>query len=229
MAEPPSSILQETNIHVSLTHQPLDPLITLSHVRSPSAGAIVLFAGTTRDTFDARAVADLTYQSYTPRALQTLRAIATTLKAKHGLTAIAIVHRLGTVPVGEESILIAVSSPHRGEAWRAGEECLEEVKARAEIWKLERFVDDKEGVWRANRDGAVGVRVANGDGDGDEDGAGKRPDGEDHGQEEVEKNIEVQKQQVSGTMGPVIRPQRPGEKGHGPVVNPKHEAPSSTG
>lgn len=166
MAKPPPAILSEPNLHVSITYQPLEPLLTLSHVRSPSAGAIVLFAGTTRDTFDTRAVADLTYQSYTPRALQTLHTIATTLKLKHSLTAVAIVHRLGTVPIGEESILIAVSSPHRAEAWRAGEECLEEVKARAEIWKLERFVDDETGVWRANRDGALGVRVADGDSEG---------------------------------------------------------------
>jgi len=79
---------------------------------------------------------------------------------KHSLVAIAMVHRLGTVPVGEESILIAVSSPHRGPAWRAGEEALEECKERVEVWKREEF-DDGGGIWRANRDGHPGIKVDN--------------------------------------------------------------------
>lgn len=71
-------------------------------------------------------------------------------------------HRLGEVPVGEDSIVIAVASVHRTEAWRAGEEALELCKERVEVWKLESFADEEgEGgaVWRANRDGKVGVRV----------------------------------------------------------------------
>jgi molybdopterin synthase catalytic subunit len=83
--------------------------------------------------------------------------IAQNVKQLHGLTAIAMVHRLGVVPIGEESILIAVSSPHRQAAWRAGEQALEECKERAEIWKLEEFGGEEGGVWRANRDGAPGV------------------------------------------------------------------------
>lgn len=94
-------------------------------------------------------------------ALQTLISIARSIKEKHSLTAIAMVHRLGVVPIGEESILIAVSSPHRQAAWRAGEEALEECKHRAEIWKLEEFDGEgsEAGVWRANRDGKMGVKV----------------------------------------------------------------------
>lgn len=67
-------------------------------------------------------------------------------------------HRLGVVPVGQESVLIAVSAPHRQAAWSAGEEALELCKEKTEIWKLEEF-EGEEGVWRANRDGAVGVKV----------------------------------------------------------------------
>jgi molybdopterin synthase catalytic subunit len=83
--------------------------------------------------------------------------IARNIKKKHNLNGIAIVHKLGDVPVGEESIIIAVSSPHRVAAWRAGEEALEEVKNRVEIWKYERFEDG--GEWRANRDGIPGVEI----------------------------------------------------------------------
>ena len=90
------------------------------------------------------------------------------MHSKHSLTAIAMVHRLGTVPIGEESILIAVSAPHRGPAWRAGEEALEECKARVEVWKLEEFGGEEGGIWRANRDGKVGVEVGEVRGDGDD-------------------------------------------------------------
>lgn len=79
---------------------------------------------------------------------------------KHALTSIAIEHRLGHVPVEEESIAIAVSAPHRKAAWRAGEECLEIVKEKAEVWKFEVFGDEAEGgEWRENRrtDGEGGV------------------------------------------------------------------------
>lgn len=221
MAEPPSNTRSEPGIHVSLTHSPLNPLLTMSHVRSPSAGAIVLFAGTTRDTFSDRPVLDLHYQSYIPLALTTLHTIATALKQKHSLQGIAIVHRLGGVPIGEESILIAVSSAHRQAAWRAGEECLEEVKARAEIWKLERFVDDERGVWRANRDGAVGVREEVQGKKGEEEEqvqSDETREGGDGEGDEGEEGEELPK-------GPVVRPRRPGEMGHGAVVNPKPNAP----
>lgn len=86
-------------------------------------------------------------------------AIARDIHAKHSLRGIAIVHRLGVVPIGEESILIAVSAPHRQAAWRAGEEALEDCKARAEVWKREEF-HGEEGVWRANRDGVIGQKAA---------------------------------------------------------------------
>jgi molybdopterin synthase catalytic subunit len=84
--------------------------------------------------------------------------IARGVKERHGLKGVAIIHRLGVVPIGEESILIAVSAPHRQAAWRAGEEALEECKKRVEVWKLEEFADGG-GVWRANRDGQAGERV----------------------------------------------------------------------
>ena len=87
--------------------------------------------------------------------------IAEAVKEKHTLTAITMVHRLGVVPIGEESILIAISAPHRQAAWKAGEEALEECKAKVEVWKLEEFGGDEGSVWRANCDGAAGVPMKN--------------------------------------------------------------------
>lgn len=83
--------------------------------------------------------------------------VAKAVAEKHSLVGIAITHRLGRVDIGEESILIAISSAHRQASWRAGEECLEEVKAKVEVWKEEWF--ENGGVWRANRDGQAGVPV----------------------------------------------------------------------
>jgi molybdopterin synthase catalytic subunit len=128
--------------------------------------------------------------------------VCKSISSKHGLKGIAMVHRLGTVPIGEESILIAVSSPHRQAAWKAGEEALEECKSRVEVWKREEF-EGEEGVWRANRDGAQGQKIPASE--------ATLPDDEKPSAEE----------DTEGPFGPVVRPRRPGEKGHGAVVHPK--------
>ena len=151
-------LIKEDAIYVELTYFHLDLQTIADKVKSPKAGAIVLFAGTTRDSFDARPVSQLSYTAYTPLAIQTLLKIAREVQIKHSLQSIAMVHRLGPVPIGEESILIAVSAPHRTAAWRAGEEALEQCKERVEVWKLEEFADG-EGAWRANRDGKAGLKV----------------------------------------------------------------------
>jgi molybdopterin synthase catalytic subunit len=104
-------------------------------------------------------VKQLEYTAYPAMALNSMLKLAKDVKAKHDLTAVAMIHRLGVVPIGEESILIAVSSPHRQAAWRAGEEALEVCKEKVEVWKLEEF-EEGGGVWRANRDGQSGVKVA---------------------------------------------------------------------
>jgi molybdopterin synthase catalytic subunit len=88
-----------------------------------------------------------------------MQQICKDVHTKHSLTSIAMIHRLGIVPIGEESILIAVSSPHRQAAWKAGEEALEECKDKVEVWKKEEFGGEEGGIWRANRDGTTGVRV----------------------------------------------------------------------
>ncbi|CUS13062.1 unnamed protein product [Tuber aestivum] len=159
---PQTESLSRENIHVELTSAPLSIAQVMDRVRSPKAGALVLFAGTTRDSFDDKPVAHLSYTAYTSRALATMMSVSEEVMQKQGLIAICIVHRVGEVPIGEESVLIAVAGKHRGEAWRGGEEALEKVKERVEVWKMEKF-EDGGGVWRSNRDGRAGVRV-------DEDG-----------------------------------------------------------
>ncbi|KAL8863620.1 MAG: hypothetical protein Q9178_000303 [Gyalolechia marmorata] len=166
--------LQDEGISVVLTHSALDIPSVIADVKTPKAGAVVLFAGrkatslasfshadktlgTTRDNFDGKPVTHLEYSSYSPLALRTMFSIAQAVKQKHALTAITMAHRLGVVPIAEESILIAVSAPHRHAAWTGGQEALEMCKEKVEVWKLEEFGGDEGGVWRANRDGARGV------------------------------------------------------------------------
>jgi molybdopterin synthase catalytic subunit len=156
--------LSDEQIYLELTYDILDTNSILSQVSSPSAGANVLFLGTTRDTFDNRAVSQLSYTSYAPLALRTLTEIAREAKKEFaaesasgvssGLIGISIAHRLGVVPISEASIAIAVSAGHRGPAWRAGESLLESCKERLEVWKREEFVGERpeDGRWRANRD-----------------------------------------------------------------------------
>ncbi|KAI4247317.1 MAG: hypothetical protein LQ352_006185 [Teloschistes flavicans] len=159
MPESPNShYIEDERILVELTHSPLDVSEAVSSVKSPKAGAIVLFAGTTRDNFDGKPVTHLEYTSYPPRALKTMVSIAQRMKERYDMTAVSIIHRLGVVPVEEESIVIAVSAPHRHAAWKAGEEALEMCKDKLEVWKLEEFEGEEDGVWRANRDEATGVQ-----------------------------------------------------------------------
>ncbi|KAI6808067.1 hypothetical protein KC367_g1714 [Hortaea werneckii] len=150
--------LTSEGVYVSLTYDELDASKAMARVKSPKAGAVVLFAGCTRDSFASKAVTHLAYSTYAPLALRSLLSIAKDIHSEHDLVNIAVTHRLGRVDIGEESILIAVSAPHRKAGWTAGEECLERVKQRVEIWKEEWFEDG--GVWRSNRDGAAGVPVA---------------------------------------------------------------------
>ncbi|KAJ5692290.1 Molybdopterin synthase catalytic subunit [Penicillium macrosclerotiorum] len=141
----------QQNIHLTLTYAALDPNTYLAQTSSPTAGANILFLGTTRDTFEGRSVSQLSYTAYPPLVFKTLTAIAEAAIQTHQLKGVSIAHRLGVVPIGEASIAIAVSSGHRAAAWRAGEEILEACKEKAEIWKREEFVDGGM-EWRANAD-----------------------------------------------------------------------------
>lgn len=147
----------DDTIHVELRYDPLDINFASRFVRSPTAGANVIFLGTTRNNFDDRPVSHLAYQAYPKLALNTLLKIATEVRTKHKLEKVIIVHRLGEVPIEEESIIVGISSGHRGEGWKGAEEMLERVKERAEIWKQEWFADTAsehrpEAQWKANRD-----------------------------------------------------------------------------
>ena len=121
--------------HVRLTDEPLSLDAVARLVADPRAGAVVTFSGVTRE------VAWLDYEAYEAMAVEQLQAIVDAAIAKHGLLACACEHRVGRVPLGEPSVIVAASSGHRPEAFLGAREVIDEVKARAAIWKAE------EGEW----------------------------------------------------------------------------------
>jgi molybdopterin synthase catalytic subunit len=111
----------------------------LERVRDPRAGAVVTFSGVTRD------VERLEYEAYAEMAVESMRAIAEAAVERHGLCAAAVEHRVGAVPLSEASVVVAVSAPHRGEAFAGAREIIDAVKASAPIWKRE--VEGGEARW----------------------------------------------------------------------------------
>ena len=117
--------------HARVTSQPLSPDAVSAVVRDPRAGAVVTFQGVTRE------VHHLDYEAYEAMAVEAMRTILRAAVERHGLCAAAAEHRVGTVPLGEPSVVVAVSAPHRGEAFAGAREIIDELKARAPIWKRE--------------------------------------------------------------------------------------------
>jgi MoaE-MoaD fusion protein len=117
--------------HVRVTDDPLDLAALAGAVRDPRAGAVVLFEGVTRE------VPELDYEAYAEMATARIEAIAAEEAERHGLCAVAVEHRTGTVPLSQPSVIVAASAPHRGEAFAGARALIDRVKAEAPIWKVE--------------------------------------------------------------------------------------------
>ncbi len=124
-------------LHVSLETEPLSVESVNARVTDARAGAVVTFQGVTRE------VPALEYEAYAEMAEAQIREIAAAAAEHHGLCAVAVEHRIGTVPLSEPSVVIAVSAPHRAEAFAGAREIIDALKQRAPIWKRE------EGQWVA--------------------------------------------------------------------------------
>jgi molybdopterin converting factor subunit 1 len=130
-----------------------------SRVATDEDGGVVVFLGRTRTTpgtpapgqeveaalHAGRSVAGLEYEAFEPMAASVLEQIADEIEERFGVRRLAIVHRTGSVPLGETSILVVAAAPHRGPAFDAARYAIDETKARAPIWKAERFEDGH--VW----------------------------------------------------------------------------------
>jgi molybdopterin converting factor subunit 1 len=134
---------------------------------TPADGAIVAFIGRTRETpgtpapgqeaeaarHSGRTVESLEYEAHEPMALDVLAAIADEIEARFDVRRIAIVHRTGAVPLGEASVAVVASAPHRDAAFEAARYAIDETKARAPIWKAEEFSDGHVWIGEPARDG----------------------------------------------------------------------------
>lgn len=130
--------MTDRRIQVHVGPEPIDVAAPTSFVGSPAAGAIVVFLGTVRDHSEDRGgVTHLEYQAYDGRVEPALETIADEAFERWPLEAIAVWHRVGAVPLEEASVVVAVSAGHRGEAFDAARYVIDELKARAPIWKKE--------------------------------------------------------------------------------------------
>lgn len=126
---------------IELTRERIDEAALLERVRSASAGAIVLFLGTTRELTGDRRTERLEYECYPAMAEKKLAELEAEACRRWPLVACTIVHRLGTVPLTETSVAIAVSSPHRKAAFEAGQWLIDTLKEVVPIWKQEQYAD----------------------------------------------------------------------------------------
>jgi molybdopterin synthase catalytic subunit len=126
---------------IRLTHEPIDAAALLESVRSDQAGAVVLFLGTVREMTGARQTVSLGYEAHEPMALAQMVALLEEARGRWPVTQAGIVHRLGQLGLGEISVAVAVSCPHRVEAFEAGRHLIDRLKEVVPIWKQEHWAD----------------------------------------------------------------------------------------
>ncbi len=128
-----------------LLREPIDSASLVRDLRFPEDGAIVTFDGFVRNQSRNRATLYLDYEAYESMALAKLREIGSQLHEKFAIHRVAIVHRLGRLQIGETSVFIAVSAPHRAAAFDACRFAIDTLKRTVPIWKKEYFADGA--VW----------------------------------------------------------------------------------
>jgi molybdopterin converting factor subunit 1 len=133
-----------------LTDQPIDVDAVIADVADERAGAVATFLGTTRSESRGRTVLYLEYEAYAGMAEQVMEEIADKLKAKFELRGIAITHRIGRVGIGETSVAIAVSAPHRHAALAACQEAIDTLKKTVPLWKKEVYEGGEEWIGRGS-------------------------------------------------------------------------------
>ncbi len=124
-----------------ITRSAIDPGDVLARVRADEDGAVVLFLGVVRDHNEGAPVTGLSYDVYHEMAAKTLVEIAAEAAERLGTPRVFAVHRVGELAIGEVSVAIAASSPHRAESFDAARYVIEEIKKRLPIWKKEHYVD----------------------------------------------------------------------------------------
>jgi molybdopterin synthase catalytic subunit len=133
-----------------LSDTPLSLEAVVDEVKTDDAGAIATFVGTTRARSRGRDVLHLEYEAYEGMAEGVMAELAAALKARHELCEVAIHHRVGRVEIGETSVVIAVSAPHRAPALNACHEAIDELKVTVPLWKKEVYEGGEEWIGRGS-------------------------------------------------------------------------------
>jgi molybdopterin synthase catalytic subunit/molybdopterin converting factor small subunit len=133
-----------------LSDEPLSLDRVVDEVRDERAGAIATFTGTTRISSRGRSVEHLDYEAYEGMAEAVMAEIAESLQARYKLCAIAIHHRIGRVGIGDTSVVIAVSAPHRGDALAACKDAIDTLKDRVPLWKKETYDGGEEWIGKGS-------------------------------------------------------------------------------
>jgi molybdopterin synthase catalytic subunit len=131
---------------VRIDDQPLDPAEALAFVAHPGAGGTVLFSGTVRDHSAAGSVTGLEYEAWEEMAQARMRSIGREILERWPICRVAVLHRTGPLDVGEISVLVCCSAPHRAEAFDAARHGIERIKQDVPIWKKERLASG-EAQW----------------------------------------------------------------------------------
>lgn len=132
-------------VHCVVSPDVIDPASVLARVGADADGAALLFVGVVRDHADGRSVSGMRYDAYEEMARKELLVIAGEAAARLGTDRVAVEHRTGELSIGEVSVAIAVSSPHRAESFDAARYVIEEIKKRLPVWKKEHYVDGTAG------------------------------------------------------------------------------------
>jgi len=128
-------------LRTAIVDRVLDPTALLAEVASPDSGASTLFVGTVRRLHEGREVTGIDYSAYRPMAERELADVVAEACERYGTAHLVVEHRLGTLGLGEASIVIAVSHARRASAMGAQKFVIEQVKARVPIWKREHYAD----------------------------------------------------------------------------------------
>jgi molybdopterin synthase catalytic subunit len=126
---------------IDITNKIIDTDKIIQSVITPESGAVNVFIGTTRNHSNGKSVVKLEYEAYNPMALKKMEQIRKEAHERWDVHNVALVHRIGEVAVGEASVVIAVSSSHRHEAFEACRYIIDRLKAVVPIWKREYFAD----------------------------------------------------------------------------------------
>jgi molybdopterin synthase catalytic subunit len=142
--------IAENGHYFALTSRPIEVRHVMARLLTGAEGAVVTFEGTVRNQTNRRPVVCLDYECYQPMALKTMAAIGREIAAAHPLTRVALVHRLGRLLIGETSVAVIVTAPHRRAAFEAAIVAIDRLKKTVPIWKKEHFLDGEvwvEGEW----------------------------------------------------------------------------------